>query len=119
MKVRFQADADLNEVIVRATLRRERSIDFQTAHAAGFSGLSDQDVLAIAARAGRLLVTHDRKTMPGNFAALVATGTCAGVLIVPQNLPVARVVEDLILIWAASDATEWINRILVLPLEAG
>ena len=119
MKVRFQADADLNQVIVKATRRREPSIDFQTAHAAGLSGLGDQAVLAIAAGAGRVLVTHDRKTMPGQFAAFVATGTCAGVLIVPQTLPVARVVEDLILIWAATDATEWINRMLVLPLEAG
>jgi len=38
MKVRFQADADLNEVIVKATLRREPSIDFQTAHAANLAG---------------------------------------------------------------------------------
>ena len=35
MKVRFQADADLNEIIVTALLRREPSIDFQTATAAG------------------------------------------------------------------------------------
>ena len=34
MKVRFQADADLNEIIVEALLRREPSIDFCTATAA-------------------------------------------------------------------------------------
>jgi hypothetical protein len=31
MKVCFQADADMNEIIVKATLRREPDIDFQTA----------------------------------------------------------------------------------------
>jgi len=41
MSVRLQADADLNHVIVKATLRREPSIDFQTAHAAGLVGLRD------------------------------------------------------------------------------
>jgi hypothetical protein len=41
MSVRFQADADLNHIIVKATLRREPRIDFQTAHAAGLLGLRD------------------------------------------------------------------------------
>jgi hypothetical protein len=31
MKVRFQADADLNEILIKAALRREPAIDFQTA----------------------------------------------------------------------------------------
>lgn len=31
MRVRFQADADLNQTIVLALLRREPVIDFQTA----------------------------------------------------------------------------------------
>ncbi len=116
MKVRFQADADLNEIIVKAVLRREPGIDFKTAHAAGLAGLNDQEVLAMAARAGRLLATHDRKTMPRYFTAFVATQTSAGLLVIPQSLPVAQVVDDLILIWAASESEEWINRIHLLPL---
>jgi len=116
MKVRFQADADFNQIIVRATLRREPTIDFQTAQTAKLSGLKDEDVLAIAAKGGRLLVTHDRKTIPHHFAGFIASQTSPGVLIVPQKLPVANVVEDLILIWAASEAEEWINRIHSLPL---
>ncbi len=72
MKIRFQADADLNEIILTALLRREPSIDFQTATTAGLSGRSDTDVLALAADRGRLLVTHDRRTMPNHFAAFVA-----------------------------------------------
>lgn len=43
MKVRFQADADLNEAIVKATLRRESSIDFQLAGAANLVRLSDAE----------------------------------------------------------------------------
>lgn len=49
MKLRFQADADFNEILVRALLRREPSIDFQTALAAGLMGLSDVEVLSLAA----------------------------------------------------------------------
>lgn len=72
--------------------------------------------MALAARAGRLLVTHDRKTMPKHFADFIATEISAGVLVIPQKLPVAQVVEDLLLIWAASESEEWHNRIYMLPL---
>jgi hypothetical protein len=116
MKVRFQADADLNEILVKAILRREPGIDFQTAHAGGLPGLNDRDVLVLAARSGRLLVTHDRKTMPRQFAEFLATQSSAGVIIIPQKLPISQVVEELILIWAVTESEEWINRIFALPL---
>jgi hypothetical protein len=116
MKLRFQADADFNEIIVRALLRREPGIDFQTAPTGSLEGISDADVLLLAARSGRLLVTHDRKTMPRHFAEFIAAQTSAGVLIVPQKMPITQVVDDLMLIWAATEAEEWTNRIYSLPL---
>jgi hypothetical protein len=41
MKVRFQADSDFNQIIIRAVLRREPSIDILTPHAAGLHGQED------------------------------------------------------------------------------
>lgn len=116
MKVRFQADADLNHIIVKATLRREPAIDFQTAHAARLTGVGDQQVLALAASEGRILVTHDRRTMPSHFVAFAAHQTSPGVLIVSRKMPVAQVAEELLLIWTATDAEAWIKRIYSLPL---
>lgn len=63
MRVSFQADADLNHIIIKAALRYEPAIDFKTAHVAGLTGLSDHEVLALAASTGRVLITHDRKTL--------------------------------------------------------
>ncbi|MBI1747298.1 MAG: DUF5615 family PIN-like protein [Acidobacteria bacterium] len=116
MKVRFQADADLNQVIIKATIRHEPRIDFRTALTANLPGLRDKDVLALAARDGRVLVTHDRKTMPKHFADFITAETSTGVLIIPQRLSVAHAVEEITLIWTASEAEEWINRIYSLPL---
>ena len=116
MRVRFQADADFNHIIIRAALRREPSIDFQTAEAAKLVGLEDERVLDIAAVAGRVLLTHDRKTMPGHFADFITKETSPGVIVVPQKLAIRRAVDDLVLIWAASQAEEWIGRIQSLPL---
>jgi hypothetical protein len=116
MKVRFQADADFNQNIVRAVRRRDSTIDFQTAHDARLHGVDDERVLARAAEEGRLVVSHDYRTMPHHFATFVTTRTSAGVLIVSQALSLSDVVADLLLIWEASEAEEWINRFDTLPL---
>jgi hypothetical protein len=116
VRVKFQADADLNLVNVFSLLRQEPTIDFQTALAANFASRHDLDVLAISATERRVLVTHDQKTMPDHFAEFVAHQESTGVIIVPQHLPVSAVVDELLLIWGASEAEEWINRISYLPL---
>jgi Domain of unknown function (DUF5615) len=64
MIVRFQADADLNFLIVRKLLRREPDIDFQSATQACLTGLSDPEVLALAARGGRILVSTTKPRYP-------------------------------------------------------
>ncbi|AFZ30520.1 hypothetical protein Glo7428_1973 [Gloeocapsa sp. PCC 7428] len=73
MTIRFQADADLNHSIVVGVLRREPSIDFQTALVAKLEGLPDQEVLAIAAKQGRILISHNQRTMPLHFADFITT----------------------------------------------
>jgi predicted nuclease of predicted toxin-antitoxin system len=109
MILRFQADADLNQIILHAVVRRAPALDFQTAAAAGLAGVRDPEVLALAARDGRVLVTHDQKTMPKHFAAFIATTTSPGVLIIPQRLPIATAVDDLLLIWSTMDAEDEIT----------
>lgn len=116
MNIRYQADADLNQAIVTGVLRREPTIDFQTANAAGLEGVKDADVLAIAAKQGRILVSHDRKTMPIEFAEFIVNSRSAGIIIVSRKSPMELIIEELLLIWAASSAEEWVDRIAKLPL---
>jgi hypothetical protein len=116
MTLRFQADVNLNERILRAACRREPALDFQTAEAASLGGLPDPEVLDHAAGEGRVLLTHDLQTMPGHFAAFIMARQSAGLLLIPQSLPIAAVVDDLLLIWATMDAEEWINLLWYLPL---
>jgi len=91
-------------------------VDFRAATVAGLSGLKDPEVLALAAREGRFLVTHDSKTMPHHFAEFVGSNRSAGVIVVPQHLPVSAVVDDLVLIWTATTPDDWVDRISYLPL---
>ena len=116
MKPRFQADADLNEDIVTGVLRRAPEIDFQTATEAGLQGVKDENVLEIASLEERILVSHDRKTMPKYFAEFISQNQSAGVIIVSKKLEISLVIEQLILIWAASEAEEYVNSIRQLPI---
>lgn len=114
-KLQFQADADLKQAIVTGILRRQPTIDFQSANAAGLEGKPDYEVLTIAAQDG-ILVTYDRKTMPTEFGVFITTQTSAGILILSQKLPISDAIDSLILIWEASVAEEWVNQIVSIPL---
>lgn len=115
MRPRFQADENLNSKIVAGLLRREPSLDFQTAQVAKLIGLPDPEVLAVAARDNRILVSHDRETLPEHFRQFIRTSTSAGLLIVSQKLDIGTSIEQILLVWTASEAEEWINRIGYLP----
>ena len=114
--IRFQADADLDHDIVVAVRRRERAVDFASAADGGVVGLADQEVLEIAAKQSRILITHDRRTMPDHFRNRLEIGKeSPGVFIVSQFEPLGPVVEVLILVWSTSEPTEWHNQIRHLP----
>ncbi len=116
MPVRFQADADLHYPIVVGLRRLQPAIDFQSADEAGLRGLSDEAVLALAAQEGRVLVTHDARTLPATFAQRLAEGQRnAGVIIIPKRTSYRAAIEALLLVWEASDAQEWIDLLDFFP----
>jgi hypothetical protein len=116
--VRFLADASLHHAIVSGCARREPSIDFLSSHAAKLHGLTDPAVLAHAASQGRILVSHDFRTMPKHVATFLAAGhSTPGVFLVKQRTPLANVIEELVLIWTASEPEEWVDRIVEIPLR--
>lgn len=116
MRPRFQADADFNQKIVVGLRRREPAVEIVNALDGGVVGVPDPEVLTTAAESGRILVSHDRKTMPGYFKRFRETRSSPGIIIVAQNLDIGAAIEDLLLIWAATDAEEWAERIGFIPI---
>jgi hypothetical protein len=114
--IRFQADADLHHRIVVAVRRREPAIDFASAADSKLEGVSDPDVLDIAASQGRILITHDRRTMPDHFRNRLEQGKSSpGIFLVSQSAALGPVVDALLMVWAASDSAEWQNQVRHLP----
>ena len=118
-KPKFIADADFNEDIIRGLRRAEASIDFLTASDGGTRGLPDRQVIELAAAAGRVLVSHDRKTMVGEFYQFVVDGhSSPGLISVEQEMDEGDAIDDLLLIWGASSLEELWDRVRWVPVRS-
>ena len=116
MRIRFQADADLDARIVRGLKRAIPEIDFRDAADARLAQRTDPDVLRISAADGRVLVSRDRRTMPRHFRELITVATSPGVILVRRKVSIATAIDELALIWGASESEEWTNRLTRIPL---
>jgi hypothetical protein len=115
--LRLLIDQDFNHHVLRGLTARIPGLDAVTARQAGLSNAPDPDLLAWAASEGRLLVTHDKKTMPDHAADRLASGErIAGVLIVPGRPRITEVIDDLEIIVECSEAADWEGVIKYLPL---
>ena len=116
MKINFLADENLRRAIVLGLRRREPSVSFLQAYEAGAAGKDDLTVLQLAAEQHRIVVSHDVRTMPGHFGQFIPRQASPGVILIPQSLPVSTAIEELLIVWLASEAEEWVNQIRFLPL---
>ena len=116
MRVRFQADADLDGRILRGLRRIAPEIDIRTAGDACLAGLEDMEVLRIATDSGRILVSQDRRTMPAHFARFCTSAESPGVILLRETVRISMAIEELILIWSASEAEGWKGRLVWIPL---
>jgi len=118
LKPRFLADENLNFDIVRGLLRRMPDLDLLRVQEVGLAGATDPVVLAWAAEAGRIVISHDVSTMI-RFAIerLSAGQLMAGLVVVPCGLQAGMAIEDLHLIAECAEDEEVRGRVLYLPLR--
>lgn len=116
MRARFLADADVDLRLVKGLQKAEPEIDFETAQIACLKGLPDSEVLRIAAEKNRVLVSHDRSTMPRAFYEFVQEQQSSGLILVRQMAHFRKVLEDLRIHYHGLAAEEFVNRIYYIPL---
>lgn len=116
--LRVLLDENFDHRILRGLLLRLPSLDFVIAQETAMQGVTDLALLEWAARDGRVLLTHDLKTIPKYAYERVDAGIpMSGVFAVPRSLPIGVAVEQLELLIAASLEGEWENRVQHLPLQ--
>lgn len=113
---RFLADEDLRLEIVLAVRRLEPALEFVTIGDLGRKGIDDSQILEFARRDGLIAVSHDVNTLRPEAESRIHDGRgIAGVLLTSQSSKSRDVAESIVLIWAASEAEEWIDRIEFIP----
>jgi Domain of unknown function (DUF5615) len=106
-----------NGDIVRGLLLRRPTLDLARLQDTGLEDVEAPAVLAWAAEHHRILLTHDRATMPDFAYARMAAGQpIPGVLVVNDRLPIRRAIDELLPMDACSEQTEWVGLVLYLPL---
>lgn len=114
---RFAADENLNNDILRGVQRQHGEFDVVRIQDTEIAGADDPKVLEWAANEGRILLTHDVKTMPTHaYQRLANNLPLSGVFIIPTSLPVGSVINELMLIIYTSTPDEWSGRVMFLPL---
>ena len=115
--MRFAADENFNNNILRGLFRKRPSLDIVRIQDAGLSGYPDPYVLGWAANENRILLTHDAATITKYAYERVAGGSfMPGVFEVDITAPIGAVIEDILLIIELSTENEWENRIGYIPL---
>jgi hypothetical protein len=116
--LRFLADENFNQRIITGLLRLEPVLDLARVRDIGFLGAEDPLVLAKAAEGGRILLSHDVRTMTRFAHERVTAGEpMPGVFEVPLHLPIGQVIEELILLAHCSLPEEWEGQVRYLPLR--
>jgi hypothetical protein len=111
------ADENFNNNIVRGLLRQKPDLDIVRIQDVGLRGEDDTVILAWAAKEDRVVLTHDAATMAYYAFERVNAGlSMPGVVEVADDLPIRRVIEDILLLAEYSDRDEWEGQVLYLPL---
>ena len=116
--LRLAADENFNNDIIRGLLRRKPDLDIVRVQDVGLSGADDRNVLEWAAQEGRVLLTHDVRTITCYaYERVESNQAMPGVFEVSRAVPVGVVIEDILLLSECSLETEWEGQVRYLPLR--
>ncbi|MGD0899991.1 MAG: DUF5615 family PIN-like protein [Thermoguttaceae bacterium] len=114
--LRFIADENFNNHILRGLLRRNAQLDIVRVQDLGPGGAEDAAILAWAAEHGRVLLTHDAATVPGVAGQRVEEGRpMPGVVVAPRRVPIGQAIDAILLLAECSHEDEWEGMTVFLP----
>lgn len=115
--LKLPADEHIPRQLIRSLIRREPELDIVQAQAVGLRNAPDPQLLAWAAQEERVLITLDVNTVPeAAYQRVVQGEPMPGVFAPPWEVPLGRVIEDLLVLAVASLPSEWEGQVIYLPL---
>lgn len=115
--LRYLADEDFDNRILRAFQRTEPSLDWVRVQNVGLSGCQDEQILQFAAVNRRVVLTRDVSTMTAAaYRRVQQAESMPGLIVVPHRVAIGQAVEELIFLAKESATDEWTGQVLYLPL---
>ena len=115
--IKFVIDEDLDNRILRGLLRHQPDLNIIRVQDTHLAGQSDPEILEWAFQESRILLTHDISTMTKHAYERMRSGKqIAGIVEVPQSLPIGKAIEDILTLAMVSSMKEFENQIQYLPL---
>ena len=115
--MRFLADENFNGRVLRGIRREHPDLDIVRVQDTVVYQAADPKVLEWAAQEGRILLTHDIETMVGFANERITAGLpMPGVIAARHTLPIGLVIDEILTIIGASEAGDWENIVMFLPL---
>lgn len=118
--IRYLLDENVSSLFRTELLKREPTLVIWRV---GFPGAppieaSDPDILCWCEENDFILVTNNRKSMPGHLRDHLTTGRHSpGIIELNRNMGIGETIEELLLISGASKEDEYRDRIVHLPLN--
>ena len=79
-------------------------------------GTKDPALLIAAETLGRVLITNDRRTMPGHLTSHFASGRhTAGVILLRDGFLIGHYAQKIVDRWATTTADDWLDLTIYLP----
>lgn len=119
MGFRYLLDEHVHPDYRRELLRREPGLEVWLIGDPGAPtrGTPDPEILQWCERAGFILVTSNRKSMPRHLTDHLAQGGhVPGILTLNPDMGMGEVIEQLLLIAGAAHADEYQDQIVYLPV---
>jgi predicted nuclease of predicted toxin-antitoxin system len=115
--LRLLSDENFNGDIVRGLFLRRPDLELVRVQDVGLAGSDDPAILAWAAANDRILLTHDRNTLPAFAHERVTAGKpMPGVFVVHDRMSVRQAIDELVLMDEGSEQAEWAGLVVYLPL---
>lgn len=119
MKPRFLLDEHINKAIQRQLRRINPNIEVLAIgdYGAPPFGASDPEILKWLEEKSHILVTENRSTMPNHISEYLALGHhFPGIFWVRPGTTLGQIIEELFLIWLSTEAEEFHDCGLYIPL---
>lgn len=116
--LRLVTEANFNGRVYKGVLRRIPDLDIVRVEDVGLRTAVDPDILAWAASEDRILLTHDRDTIPGFAYERVNAGLpMPGVFVIRnRQKQIGQMIEDILIPVYCSEQHEWRDQVQFLPI---